>query len=216
MQLRDLETRAKSCIETIHDLFSFKSKLPTWIAILVHVVLSCSFRCHLLNLVNSCNRIRQSVASVSLYGTSPLALDDAQTPHHVPCTLLCPIMGVDCGTYTHQFLPMIFIKLRSLLAQFRSYILAHCQHEGHTRRVLFPTEFSEYFIVGEGFGQAVDADIVEIEDVRYFDTFSKTTEGEDIRQGKSFRRSIQDESTHASFTHSLMLLPTFCFNKISS
>jgi hypothetical protein len=49
--------------------------------------------------------------------------------------------------------------------------------------------------------------------VRYFDTFSKTTVGkvverEDIWPGESFRQSIQDESTHASFTHSLMSLPT--------
>ena len=61
----------------------------------------------------------------------------------------------------------------------------------------------------EWFGQTVDADIIKIEDARYFDTFSKTTEGEDIWQGKSFRRSIQDESTHASFIHSLMLFATF-------
>ena len=70
--------------------------------------------------------------------------------------------------------------------------------------------------MGEWVGQTVDADIFKIEDARYFDTFSKTTEGEDIRQGKSFRRSIQDESTHASFTHSLMLLPTFCSDKFPS
>ena len=110
---------------------------------------------------------------------------------------------------------MIFIKFRPFLAYFGGYILAHCQHEGHTRRVLFPTEFSEYFIVGEWFGQTVDADIVEIEDARYFDTFPKTTVGkvvedEDIWPGESLRQSIQDESTYASFTHSLILLPTFC------
>ena len=63
--------------------------------------------------------------------------------------------------------------------------------------------------MGEWFSQKVDVDIMKIEDARYFDTFSKTTEGEDIRQGKSFRRSIQDESTHASFIHSLMLFATF-------
>ena len=31
--------------------------------------------------------------------------------------------------------------------------------------------------MGEWFGQAVDADIVEIEDARYFDSFSETTVG---------------------------------------
>ena len=63
--------------------------------------------------------------------------------------------------------------------------------------------------------QAVDADIVEIENASYFNTSSETTvgkvvEGEDIWLGKSFRQSIQDGSTHASFIHSRILSPTFC------
>ena len=69
--------------------------------------------------------------------------------------------------------------------------------------------------MGEWFGQAVDADIAEIEDASYFHTFSKTTvgkvvEGEDIWPGEPFRQSIQDESTHDSFTHSFMLFPASC------
>ena len=48
--------------------------------------------------------------------------------------------------------------------------------------------------MGEWFGQAVDADIVEIEDAN-FDMFSETTvgkvvESEDISPGESFRQSI--------------------------
>ena len=69
--------------------------------------------------------------------------------------------------------------------------------------------------MGEWFGQAVHADIVEIEDASYFNTFSETTvgefvEGEDFWPGESFRQCIQDESTHDSFTHSFMFFPTFC------
>ena len=69
--------------------------------------------------------------------------------------------------------------------------------------------------MGEWLGQAVDADIVEIEDARYFDTFSepavgKVVEGEDVWLGESFRQGIQDESTHDPFTHSFMLFPTLC------
>ena len=65
--------------------------------------------------------------------------------------------------------------------------------------------------MGGWIGQAAGADIVEIEDARYFYTSSETTvdkvvEGED----KPFRHSIQEESTHVSFTHSLMSFPTFC------
>ena len=72
------------------------------------------------------------------------------------------------------------------------YTLAHGQHEGYTRRVLLPAEFSEYFIVGEWFGQAVHADILEIENASYFGMISKTTigkviEGEDMWLGQSFR-----------------------------
>ena len=100
---------------------------------------------------------------------------------------------------------MIFVKLHPFLACFGSYILAHSQHEGHTCWVVVPAEFSEYFIGGERFGQAVDADIVEVEDASYFDTFSETT-----WPFESFRQSIQDESTHDPFTHSLKSFPTFC------
>ena len=62
-------------------------------------------------------------------------------------------------------------------------------------------------------GQAVDADVLEIENASHFDSFSEATignvvEGEDIWLGKSFRQSIQDESAYASFTHSLLLFPT--------
>ena len=67
--------------------------------------------------------------------------------------------------------------------------------------------------MGEWFGQTVDADILKIEDAKYFDRFSSTTEGEVVEgegiwPGQSFQHSIQDESTHTSLTHSLMLLPT--------
>ena len=68
----------------------------------------------------------------------------------------------------------------------------------------------------EWFGQTVDADIMKIEDARYFNTFSKTTEGEDIWHGKSFRRSIQEESTHASFIHSLKLFAIFFSDEFPS
>ena len=69
----------------------------------------------------------------------------------------------------------------------------------------------------EWFHKAVDADVVEIENASYFDMFFATTvgkvvEGEDIWLGKSFRQSIQDDSTHASFIHSLMLFPTLCYD----
>ena len=79
---------------------------------------------------------------------------------------------------------MICQILRPVLACFGSYLLTLSQHEGHTRWILCPAEFSEYFIVGKWFGQAVGADIMEIEDAN-FDTFSETTvgkvvEGEDI------------------------------------
>ena len=62
--------------------------------------------------------------------------------------------------------------------------------------------------MGEWLGQAVDANIVEIENARYFDTFSETTVGQ-VVEGKdiSFRQSIQDESTHASFIHSFIMSP---------
>ena len=68
--------------------------------------------------------------------------------------------------------------------------------------------------MGKWFGQAVGADIMEIEDAN-FDTFSETTvgkvvEGEDIQPGEPFRQSIQEGSTHASFTHFLISFPTFC------
>ena len=71
---------------------------------------------------------------------------------------------------------MICQILRPCLACFGSYSLAHSQHEGHTRWVLFSTKFFEYFIgrVGQWFSQAVFADVVEIEDARYFYTFSET------------------------------------------
>jgi hypothetical protein len=47
--------------------------------------------------------------------------------------------------------------------------------------------------VGEWFGQAVHAEIVEIEDASYFDIFSETAvgkvvEGEDIWPSESFRQ----------------------------
>ena len=142
------------------------------------------------------------------------SLDDAQTCHHVPCTLLCPIVAIDYSLVTHHFLPMICQILRPVLAFFESNFLTHSQHQSHTRWVLFPTEFSEYLIAGKWFGQAVDADIMEIEDVK-FDMFSETTGGkvvvgEDIWPGESFRQSIQDWSTHASFTHLLIFFPAFC------
>ena len=142
------------------------------------------------------------------------SLDDAQTRHHVPCTLLCPIVAIDYSLVAHHFLPMTCQILRPLLAFFGSYILTLSQHESHTRWVLFPAEFSKHFIVGEWFGQAVDANIMEIEDVN-FDMFSETTggkvvEGEDIWPGESFRQSIQEGSTHTSFTHLLISFPTFC------
>ena len=62
-------------------------------------------------------------------------------------------------------------------------------------------------------GQAVDTDIMEIEDAN-FDIFSETTvgkvvEGEDIRPGEPFQQSIQERSTHASFTHLLIFSPAF-------
>ena len=142
------------------------------------------------------------------------SLDDAQTRHHVPCTLLCPIVAIDYSLVTHHSLPMICEILRPVLAFFGSYILTHSQHEGHTRWILCPAEFSEYFIMGKWFGPAVDADIMEIEDVN-FDMFSETTVGkvvvgEDIWPSESFRQSIQDWSTHASFTHLLIFFPAFC------
>ena len=122
-------------------------------------------------------------------------MDDAQTRHHVPCTLLCPIMGIYYSPFTHHFLPMICQIIRPCLACFGSYLLAHSQYEGHTCWVLFPAEFSEYFIVGEWFGQAVDADITEIEDASYFHTFSETTvgkvvEGEVSHFDKEFRTRV--------------------------
>ena len=143
-------------------------------------------------------------------------LDDAQTRHHIPCTLLSPIVGIDCSLFTHHSLPMIFIKLLPFLVCCGRYILAHSQHEGHTRWVVFPAEFFKYFVVGEWFGQVVAADVVEIENASHFVSSSEATvgnvvEGEDIWLGKSFRQSIQDESAYASFTHSFMLFPkNFC------
>ena len=101
---------------------------------------------------------------------------------------------------------MIGQLLLPLLAYCGPYFLAHSQHENHTLRVLVPAELSEYFIVGEWFGQAVVGDIVEIEDASYFDMFPETTDGV---ASMLFRENDQDESTHASLSHSLIFFPIF-------
>ena len=69
---------------------------------------------------------------------------------------------------------MICEILCPFLVNVRSYILAHGQHEAHTCCIIFPEKFSEYFISGEWFSQAVGDDMVEIEDAGYFYMFSKT------------------------------------------
>ena len=108
---------------------------------------------------------------------------------------------------------MIGQILLPLLAYCGLYFLALSQHENHTLRVLVPAELSGYFIVGEWFHQAVGGDIVEIEDASYFDMFPKTTHGV---ASMLFRENDQDESTHASFSHPLIIFPTsFCANKLA-
>ena len=42
----------------------------------------------------------------------------------------------------------------------------------------------------------------------------KVVEGEGVWPGESFRQTIRDESTHASFTHLFMSFPTFCSAEI--